>query len=109
MHIEMTTEQRILEAAALLPPHGAVTGWAALHWLGATRWFSGVGADESLVPIPLAVGGEVSVSEVEALAPGVSVRFEMLKAALQPVGRVAFSAKDVAPHEELSLSVSVIV
>jgi len=73
VHIEMTTEQRILEAAALLPPHGAVTGWAALHWLGATRWFSGVGPDESLVPIPLAVGGEDIRSQ-----PGIVANAERL-------------------------------
>lgn len=35
-----TVEQRIVEAAAVLPSYGAVTGWAALRWLGAT-WFDG--------------------------------------------------------------------
>lgn len=38
--VEVTDEQQILEAAAVLPRHGAVTGWAALRWLGA-RWFTG--------------------------------------------------------------------
>jgi hypothetical protein len=28
-------DQRILEAAAVLPPYGGVTGWAALRWAGA--------------------------------------------------------------------------
>jgi hypothetical protein len=32
---EQTTEQRIVEAAAVLPAYGGVTGWAALRWLGA--------------------------------------------------------------------------
>jgi hypothetical protein len=35
-----TVEQRIVEAAAVLPSYGAITGWAALRWLGAT-WFDG--------------------------------------------------------------------
>jgi hypothetical protein len=33
-------EQRIAEAAALLPAYGAVSGWAALRWLGGI-WFDG--------------------------------------------------------------------
>ena len=35
-------EQRIVEAAAVLPEYGGVTGWAMLRWSGA-RWFSGLG------------------------------------------------------------------
>ena len=46
-----TPEQRIVEAAAVLPPGGAVTGWGALHWLGA-RWFDGMRAGGQ-EPIPL--------------------------------------------------------
>ena len=38
------TAQRIVEAAAVLGPGDAVTGWAALHWLGA-YWFGGLDAD----------------------------------------------------------------
>ncbi len=37
-------EQRIVEAAAVLPWFGGVTGWAALRWLGAL-WFGGEAAD----------------------------------------------------------------
>lgn len=33
-------EQRIVEAAAVLPAVGGLTGWAALKWLGGT-WFDG--------------------------------------------------------------------
>ena len=33
-------EQRIIEAAAVLPRYGGVTDWAALRWLGG-RWFHG--------------------------------------------------------------------
>jgi hypothetical protein len=32
--------QRIIEAAAVLPAYGGVTGWAALHWWGG-HWFDG--------------------------------------------------------------------
>jgi hypothetical protein len=47
-------DQRIAEAAALLPPHGAVTGWAALHWRG-SAWFAGVDAFAVERPVPLAM------------------------------------------------------
>src|SRR4051794_2745080 len=43
--VEFTPEQRVLEAAVLAPPHGGVTGWAGLRFLGADRWFEGYGAD----------------------------------------------------------------
>lgn len=48
-----TPEQRIVEAAMALGPDDAVTGWAALRWLGADA-FDGIGADREL-PIPLVV------------------------------------------------------
>ena len=38
--VEQTTGQRIVEAAAVLPAYGGVTGWAGLAWLGG-RWFDG--------------------------------------------------------------------
>ena len=50
---ELTLDQRIVEAAAILPDYGGVTGWAALHWLGAA-WFDGVRRGVPL-PITLAV------------------------------------------------------
>ncbi|RYB94580.1 hypothetical protein EUA93_09640 [Nocardioides oleivorans] len=48
-------DQRVVEAAAQLPARGGVTGWAALWWLGGV-WFTGVGSDGDLRPVPLAVG-----------------------------------------------------
>lgn len=43
----------MVEAAATLPPSGAVTGWAALRWLGAL-WFDGCGPDgRTALPVPL--------------------------------------------------------
>lgn len=61
-----SVEQRIVEAAAWLPPHGAVTGWAALRWLGAS-WFEGTGRDQRPVPVPLAVGDRHAVRRREHL------------------------------------------
>ena len=46
-------EQRILEAGALLPAYGGVTGWAALRWLGGS-WFTGLRADGTALPVTLA-------------------------------------------------------
>lgn len=50
-----STEQRIVDAAASVPDGCAVTGWAALRWLLA-RWFDGLAADGSPLPVPIAVG-----------------------------------------------------
>lgn len=47
-------DQRIVEAAAVLPPAGAVTGWAALHWLGG-QWFTGTTASGETLPVDLVV------------------------------------------------------
>ena len=45
-------EQRILEQGSRIPGYGAVTGWAALRWYGAT-YFDGVGYDGEPLPVPL--------------------------------------------------------
>lgn len=44
-------QQRIVEAAAVLPLYGGVTGWAALAWSGG-RWFDGLAAD-GRTPLPV--------------------------------------------------------
>lgn len=49
-------EQRIVEASYRAPEYGGVTGWAALRWLGA-RWFEGIAADRSLLPVPVTMIG----------------------------------------------------
>ena len=49
--------QRIVEAAAVLPGYGGVTGWAALAWLGA-RWFEGLTGRGERRPVVLACGGD---------------------------------------------------
>jgi len=47
-------EQRILEASVVVPPAGAVTGWAALRWLGA-NWISGIDRAGQPLPVPLLI------------------------------------------------------
>ncbi|HEY6932844.1 MAG TPA: hypothetical protein VI452_05550, partial [Marmoricola sp.] len=49
-------EQRIVEAAAVLPGRGGVTGWASLRWQGAL-WFDGAAPDGvELLPVDLVTG-----------------------------------------------------
>jgi len=51
----MVPEQRIVEAAVVLPSYGGVTGWASLRWWGGV-WFDGFAQDgTTLRPVPLAV------------------------------------------------------
>jgi hypothetical protein len=65
-------EQRIVEAAILIPPGGgAVTGWAALCWLGGT-WFQGTNAVGEPLPVDLAMWSNIREQQ------GVSVREERL-------------------------------
>lgn len=58
--VEASVRQRVVQAAARLPAHGAVTGWAALSWLGA-RWFEGTGPGQSQRPVTLALGSRHSL------------------------------------------------
>lgn len=65
-------EQRVLEAGRCLRGHGAVTGWAALHWMGAT-WLDGRAGGDAR-PVPLALGGYRRLLE----RPGLSISREGL-------------------------------
>ncbi|QBR94220.1 hypothetical protein [Nocardioides euryhalodurans] len=58
--VEQTVEQRIVEAASLISRgRGAVTGWAALRWLGGS-WFDGSTATHAAgLPVDLAVSARV--------------------------------------------------
>jgi hypothetical protein len=59
VEVELTPQQRILEAAALLPAYGGVTGWAGINWAGGERWFEGFEPDgRTFRPVVLAVGGD---------------------------------------------------
>ena len=56
-------EQRIVEAAAVLPEYGGVTGWAALRWSGGV-WFDGLARDgETRLPVTLATGDSKITSQ----------------------------------------------
>jgi len=51
-------EQRIVEAATVLPSYGGVTGWAQLRWAGGS-WFDGVESDgRTARPVALAIASE---------------------------------------------------
>ena len=68
-------DQRIVEAAAVLPDEwGAVTGWAALAWAG-SRWFDGSPWGGGRVrPVTLAVGGNRTIRP----QPGIATSEERL-------------------------------
>lgn len=67
-------EQRIVEAAAVLPPYGGVTGWAALRWSGGV-WFDGLARDgETRLPVTLATGDSSITSQAGIHVSEESVR-----------------------------------
>lgn len=70
--VEPTTDQSIVEAAAVLPEHGGVTGWAGLAWMGA-RWFDGSGPGSGRRPVPLVTAGDDIRPQ-----PGIAVSAERL-------------------------------
>jgi len=67
-------EQRTVEAAAVLPAFGGVTGWAALRWLGGT-WFEGTSGFRSR-PVCLVTAEDDIRSQ-----PGIQVSAERLQPA----------------------------
>lgn len=82
-------EQRIVEAAAALPPDAGVTGWAALRWSGA-HWFDGLasnGVDRR--PVTLAVGDSTIGPQ-----PG----FEISEEYLRPHDVIAFDGMPLTTH-----------
>lgn len=117
--------QRVVEAAAVLPSYGGVTGWAALRWCGGT-WFGGVNRHGELLPVPVAVSSGnrcrpregLRVSQevilpselmrwggVRVTRPLWSVSYEMRKAATDEAAIVAFEMaafNDLVSISELS-------
>lgn len=111
------TQQRIVEAATVLPAGGAVTGWAGLHWLGG-HWFDGLaegGRTRRDVPLVvdrhvrtqagIAVSQEFLRNEDWALVDGLAVTspvrsscFEMRHA---PSDRQAVVALDMTAYSDL--------
>ncbi len=60
-------EQRILEQSVRLPPHGAVTGWAACRLHGAA-FFDGLERDGTTHrPVPLAIGPDCLIRQDRAV------------------------------------------
>lgn len=111
-------EQRIVEAAAVLPALGGVTGWAALRWAGA-QWLSGRRAEGMQPePVTLAVGyadirprdgivvshehlrwGEIETLDgLPVTLPARSVLFEMRYA---PSVEAAVVVADMAMHGDV--------
>lgn len=82
-------EQRILEASAVLPSYGGVTGWAALRWMGA-HWFSGLGPGGVELPVCLATGATVIREQ-----PGIQPSTERL------------DPRDLTSHDGLRLTSAV--
>lgn len=116
--VEQDAQQRIVEAAARLPAHGAVTGWAALCWSGG-RWFDGTGPGSTPRPPTVALGsrhslrpdGNVRVSQelvpvgefrrvrgLRLTSPLWSVAFEMRHARTDDDAVVAF---EMAAYDDL--------
>src|SRR3954454_20028676 len=54
-YVEVTTEQRIVEASAVLPAYGGVTGWAALRGRGGVWCGGGRRGGREQHPVTLAV------------------------------------------------------
>ena len=73
---ESVAEQRIVEAAAVLPAYGGVTGWAALRWMGAS-WMTGL-APDGQTPLPVVL---VTAGDDIRPQPGIQVSAERLNPA----------------------------
>lgn len=105
--VPLTPAQRVVESAALLPPHGAVTGWAALHWAGA-RWFDGTRHAAEPRPVALALGVEHTrrprpgtVLTQETLMPWEIIRCHGIRLTAH-VRSVAFEMRS-APSDEAAV------
>lgn len=68
-------EQRIVEAAQMIPGYGAVSGWAALCWQGG-RWFRGDDRWVDGVPVPRDVS--LATMTHARMQPGVFISEERL-------------------------------
>lgn len=112
----LVVEQRIVEAAALLPTYGAVTGWAALRWLGG-YWFGGLESDGiTLRDVPLATPhirsqpgirvceeglGPAEIIEVDGLRITTAVRSVCFEMRYAGSDGVAVSVLDMAAYNDL--------
>lgn len=113
-----SVEQRIVEAATVLPAYGGVTGWAALHWLGG-RWFTGTGwGGVRTLPVCLATGGcdirpqagitvsaerlsPLDLQEVDGLMVTTAVRSLCFEMRYAPTPRLAVVWLEMAAYDDL--------
>ena len=88
--------QRIVEAAAVLSPGEAVTGWAALRWEEG-RWFDGTEDGSDPRPVPLVVRRHLTSQAAHALSqeylPPEEVRVADGLPITIPVRSVCFEAR----------------
>ncbi|QIX28551.1 hypothetical protein ncot_01830 [Nocardioides sp. JQ2195] len=121
--VPLTTPQRIVEAAKLLPSDdrapggvaGGVTGWGALHWLGG-GWFEGSAADGSPLDVDLACSyrrpwpgvaiceeglDPQELIEVDGVRVTVAVRSVCFMMRRAPSLVAAVRAFDMAAHNDL--------
>src|SRR4051794_40285483 len=87
---ESVPEQRIVEAAAVLPAYGGVTGWAALRWLGAS-WMTGL-APGGQTPLPVVL---VTAGDDIRPQPGIQISAERL------------NPRELTVHDELRMTIAV--
>jgi hypothetical protein len=107
------SEQRIVEAAAVLPAYGGVTGWAALRWSGGV-WFDGLARDgETRLPVTLATGDSGITSQAGIHVSEEAVRpFDLTKVDGLPVTtnvhavsflmRYAANERDAVAHLDMA-------
>lgn len=79
---ETVVEQRILEQASRIRSGGAVTGWAALRWRGATFFDGTADRGGTQLPVPLVVG----------------------RSKLRPDPRIVISEAQIAPTERTKVA-----
>ncbi len=106
-------EQRIAEAAAVLPSFGGVTGWAGLRWEGGI-WFDGLAPDgRERLPVTLATGysdvrsqSGIEISQERLGLPDITVRHGLrVTHAVRSVCfemRYAASKREAAVHLDMA-------
>lgn len=82
-------EQRIVEAAAVLPPNAGVTGWAGLRW-GGGHWFDGLATNGlDRLPVTLATGDSTI---------GAQRGFEISEEHLRPFDKMTLDGLPLTTH-----------
>ncbi len=112
-----SVEQRIVNAGAVLPEFGGVTGWAALRWYGAS-YFDGRTSDLQELPVVLVTGpadirpqpgiqisaeriGPISLQVVDSLRVTLAVRAMAFEMRYAPSVRAAVEVADMAAYDDV--------